>query len=240
MTIADLLDRADRNRIKVSARLAKTPESLAGIDDLLAYFEEALRVVSSNENLKELECLVRRVHEDIEVAVVSTYCGMIAVAVDACRDIMEIELLLREFALVPAAIKAWHNADERERWRRFRPAVLREAQAKRKGVDVKDLQDSKDYGNHSAGLHVSPLQMLWRRGVVEDQRPWLESDFAVVEVIEHGAQLIDALLEVTEALAKGALKQPETTSDLCHAAELVRQGFVPEYAKVVDELFMEK
>jgi hypothetical protein len=236
MTIEKVLDRSDRSRAIVKTRLDKTPETLAGVDDLLGYIGGALRSIAADTELQDLDLFARRGMESVEIAIVATFGGMVSVALDACRDLMELEMLLRDFAAVPGAIRQWHSASENERWRKFRPAVLRERHARRTGVDVKDLQDSKDYRNHSASLHTSPVGMLWRRGVLEDPLPWLESDFAVVELIDHGVRFVRELYAAAESLRRGSLQPPETAKALLFAEEIVHARFVPEYKKIVDGL----
>jgi hypothetical protein len=235
MTVVELLKKAERSKRTVTDRLQKTPEALRGIDDLLAYLDHARQKIESSQDLSELRLFVARAQEDIEVGVVAVFNGMIAVAVDACRDIMEMEMLLREFVAEPSLVEKWYTKDERERLRYFRPALLREKRAKREGVDVKGLQDSVDYSNHSAGLHVSPIEMLWRRGVVEKPRPWLESDFAIAEIIDHSGRFIEVLFNLAQLRHEGTIERPESASDFLTAVDLVRSRFVPEYRKMVNQ-----
>lgn len=130
--------------------MAKTPEALRGIDAVLAYLDRQLRLAENNDKLEGLRLFIARAQEDIGVAIVASFDGMIGVAVDACRDMMELEMLLREFTAEPALLALWLSCDENERRRKFRPILLRQRQANREGVNIRDLQDSEDYGTHSA------------------------------------------------------------------------------------------
>ncbi len=51
--------------------------------------------------------------------------GLLASAIDAMRDVMEIELLLLDFTATPANGERWSTAGNDERWNRFRPGAIR-------------------------------------------------------------------------------------------------------------------
>ncbi len=57
--------------------------------------------------LSRLAFLVTRSAADFETATEATLSGYLSVAVDAMRDVMEIENLLLDFAVSPAHIDEW-------------------------------------------------------------------------------------------------------------------------------------
>lgn len=236
ITIAELFQRAEHNRVVVSDRLLKTPEAIRGINELLIYLENTRSSIASEPTLHRMDFFINRAIHDVEVAIVSAYMGMISVTVDACRDMMEIELLLKDFSLSPERIEEWFEATERDRMNRFRPNQLRQRQARKLGVAPKDLPDSEDYALHSAAVHVSPDKILWRRGVVPDPRPWFESDFAIAELLDHSDRFVNAFLELVKLIAPGVVQAPSDVGYFSIAVELVRTRFVPRFHEIVDAL----
>jgi hypothetical protein len=106
------------------------------------------------------------------------------------RDVMEIEFLLREFVSEPSNISVWLSCSPQERHNQFRPAILRQREARRRGVQTKDLSDSTDYRGHSELLHVTPYHHpIVRRGLIEPSE-FFFGDALFAEIFEHGRRLL--------------------------------------------------
>lgn len=183
--LAASLGRAHENRVE---RLESYQRGLrfAGLEELLEHFQQLEGVYQKSRKLRRLTFLVRRLQGDFCTAIEAGLSGYLAVAIDAMRDVMEIELLLREFYWEPGSIETWLNADGREQHRNFRPAVLRERHAARVGKSADQLADYIDYKGHSMFLHVTPTpSILGGPGI---SSPWLPfgDDACFWEMYEHG------------------------------------------------------
>jgi hypothetical protein len=139
----------------------------AAVEAMLRFWHDLEPVYADNAVLRRLKPLVVRGRQDVEVSVYLLECGICAPALDATRDLMEIEFLVRHFVLEPSAIEHWLVANEKVRKDKFGANTLRQAEAKRRRMDVKDLHDSTDYKGHSQALHVS-LSPIVPRGILEN------------------------------------------------------------------------
>lgn len=128
---------------------------LRGLDELFRVISEATAQLASYPETQPIADLLSRAEADFVIGVDAALAGYVSVAHDSMRDVMEIELLLKEFEHEPAQLTRWLTADQKTR-AEFRPARLRKQQAIIRGIDVKDLPDSVDYRGHSEALHVNP------------------------------------------------------------------------------------
>jgi len=88
--------------------------------------------------------------------------GEHVIVFESMRDVMEIELLIREFQNGPQRIQEWAQSDNATLKKKFAPGVLRQIHANRLGVKPQDLPEHSDYQAHSVGVHVTP----WRNSAV--------------------------------------------------------------------------
>ena len=117
----------------------------------------AIRWFHHFPDLQSITWLLSRVRADFATALEASLSGYHAVCWETMRDVMEIQLLLEEFALDERIKERWERSDQRDRQRLFSHRELRKRKAEREGVDLKDLSDTHDYRGHSAVLHVNPL-----------------------------------------------------------------------------------
>jgi Asp-tRNA(Asn)/Glu-tRNA(Gln) amidotransferase C subunit len=188
---------------------------LRGLDELLLYLDRVEESFKTHPELEKVRTLVWRARGDFEVSTEAALSAMPAVVLDFMRDVMEIELLLRDFASEPARIDEWIRADEQTRWEAFRPAVLRKRYADRQGVRLSDLRDSVDYKGHSAALHVSPFVVPFgSRHIRRAERDSMAADSSFWDIIEHGRRLVDALYELKKSIAPRLAHFPSQRSTL--------------------------
>jgi hypothetical protein len=186
--------RAEEHR---SARLARYAGGarLRGLDQLLAYLAAARKTYAEHPHLRPLAPLIDRLQADFETALEATLSGFSGVMSDGMRDAMEIELLLLDFAAHPGHVPQWLSADERERWQRFRPAVLRE-RLRAAGVEAYTSSSGRvDYAAHSMALHVTPhTAPIGARGLgPAEEQDEVVADAGFWEIFEHGARVLQAI-----------------------------------------------
>lgn len=199
--LAAVLQRAHQNRGERLHRYRRGLR-LAGLEELMDHLQQLEEVFQKSRKLRRLAFLISRLHGDFCTAIEAGLSGYFAVAMDAMRDVMEIEFLLREFYWESGAIDEWLQADERELWRKFRPAVLRQKHANRLGVRVDQLSESIDYKGHSRFLHVTPMPSMF--GGPGLTAPWMPfgDDACFWEMYEHGRRILFAVHHLRRKLAR--------------------------------------
>ena len=86
---------------------------MKGVNDLLVQLDRIATAFGAEPRLHKLTFLIRRVIADFETALEATLSSYAAAAFDAMRDVLEIDYLLKDFALDEKLIDEWLNADER-------------------------------------------------------------------------------------------------------------------------------
>ncbi len=209
--ISPILYRSDAFRARTIRRYINGPY-FSGLNHLLEHLDEAAKSFSENDTLKPAVPLLERARADCEVAIVSVFSGMTSAADDQMRDVMEIEYLLKDFRHDLSRLRAWATASPDEEQRLFSPRQLRAREAKRQGVNPRNLQDAADYRGHSRELHVS--KKSYRsvpRGIDSTFKPTgdLHADMGLWELLWHSRNL---LFEIT-GLYQAAGGEGEQASD---------------------------
>jgi hypothetical protein len=192
--VGSVLWRAHENRIQnLSSQNAR--ERIAGIEELLVYLESCAEVARKHTHLLPIAFLIDRARGDFDTAIEAALTGMQSAVFDAMRDVMEIGLLLEDFAHDADRISLWLAGESKNK---FLPVKLRERKAKRLGLgSVQELPDSIDYKGHSETLHVIPRRSIFsEKGVLA---PQVGSDSVYWEMYFHGRELAATLLELFEA-----------------------------------------
>lgn len=188
---------------------------LPGFDQVLLQCSQLNAYFDGTKQLKLIAFLVRRAQADIEIAIEALLVGRQALVSDAMRDVMEIEMLLRDFAARPSSIADWVSADERTLRNRFSPKEIRRRLANDlypgKGFD---LPEADEYAVHSSVLHPSPHgnahQEKQRDATMHDGRVLFESG----EVLEHAIRLFVACDALIDAMGPTSAGRPPTHRDL--------------------------
>jgi hypothetical protein len=195
-----VLARAHANRTKVLYTRAAGIR-FSGLDEWMGYLNE-LETAFEDSRLLLIKFLVSRIRSDYEVAIEATLAGLPCAVFDSMRDVMEVNLLLEDFAADKNRLSSWLSADNKTLIHEFMPKHLRQRKAKRAGLaHVKDLTDSRDYFAHSHALHVQPQVYPYeRRGLVELGHPVLD-DFCYWEMFGHALSLCATLEALVKTLA---------------------------------------
>ena len=127
---------------------------LRGLEQLYEYLERSEQLLTESMWARDFAFLVRRIRTNFDVALESTLSGHVSSALEAMRDVLEIELLLRDFTAFPDHASEWLSASERDRSKRFGAAELRRRQ--RSIGHHWSESDESDYRGHSMALHVTP------------------------------------------------------------------------------------
>ena len=178
------------------ARFKGLEELLRDLDALRGAFESAAR-------LSRLATLLARSLADFETAIEACLSGYLSVAVDAMRDVMEVENLLLDFAVHSDHIGEWFTAGPKDLRNKFNPATVRRRLQQAREGHYASSQDSADYRAHSAALHVNPHRNpLTTRGFLSEQG--FEGDAAFWELFEHARRLRLAIRRLVMATSPGS------------------------------------
>lgn len=212
-SVAPILYRSGHFRSARLRRYFNTP-LLAGLNRLLERLDLAAEAYEMDDRLRPAAQLVRRARSDFEAAIVSSFSALSFVCRDQMRDVMEIEYLLRDFRYDLARLDQWAAADEKDEKNLFPSRVLREREAKRRGLDdPKHLIDSLDYSLHSSSIHVTKRShRSVERGVETDRGPAgvFHGDEDMWEMFIHAGRLLEQTAGLYEA---AGLSAPEAPND---------------------------
>jgi hypothetical protein len=186
---------------------------LSGADELLRHLH--LIEASLRKHDSDLGFLVARAIGDFEIAVEAAVSGMLCVAHDSMRDVMELEFLLREFTAEANQLDRWLHADQATLKTEFSPNRMRQREANRLGIPVRDLAGHADYKGHSLALHVTPSRSpLTRKGLVEDSDLLFGSDMAFWELFFHARRFVFALHELLNHPRFAGILNPDPSAAL--------------------------
>ncbi len=162
---------------------------VAGLDQLLGYLEVAERAFSDGPPLMAGTAdLIARGRSDFVIALDATLGGLMSVASDAMRDVLEIEMLLLDFALDPDRLDLWLSDTRRKE---FKPVVVRKRLRDAAVEEVTSSVFGVDYAAHSSALHVNPKPLPFAgKAAVDDG---FELDAGFWEMLEDGRRLLTAI-----------------------------------------------
>lgn len=140
---------------------------------------------------------------DFETAIENALSGYLAVAMDAMRDVMEIENLLLDFAVDPRHIDRWLAADARTLRTTYSAAEVRNRLHVAQAGAYASSAEAPDYRAHSQSLHVRPgRHPIAERGFSADSG-W-NGDAAYWEIFEHHRRIRIAIGQLTATLSSGS------------------------------------
>jgi hypothetical protein len=122
--LGSVLEEAEIRRAAALSRLTDDVR-LKGANDLLGQLDHIATAFATEPRLRKLTFLIRRAIADFETALEATLSSYTAVAFDAMRDVLEIDYLLRDFAVDQQLIDEWLNADEKTLLNKFSPGSVR-------------------------------------------------------------------------------------------------------------------
>lgn len=89
---------------------------------------------------------------------------MLAIVSDSMRDVIEVDMLIKDFVANDDRIELWVQSNERRRRSEFAPAAVRRRVARSLGVGEAAVPGADDYRAHSRLLHVAP-PLLYERAL---------------------------------------------------------------------------
>jgi hypothetical protein len=193
----DALMRADRHRPRRWQQFID-PVDVHAIDLLLGFLMASSDALASSGASWYLDFLPTRIADDVRVSLEGMLSGYLQVASDAMRDVIETELLIRDFALDPRQIDRWRNADERHLRRDFKPVDCRRRQASALGVPLAEVPGATDYAAHSQLLHARP-PLLFARSPESGHRAIYVLN-AVADIMVHGISAVEGLVLLFRAI----------------------------------------
>lgn len=183
---------------------------LTGAENLLEYLERAHDAYLADTDLAPIAFLLKRARADVVTALDATLGGLIAVAADCMRDVLEIETLLYDFAIDKECGNRWLRAGQSERRRHWAQFEVRKRLREAGLAELTSSAEEVDYAAHSRALHVNPVEpAIGRRGHTDDH--WAV-DAGFWELFEHGARLIAAIEFLRAVRWKGGPVVPELLS----------------------------
>jgi hypothetical protein len=153
--------------------------------------------------MAKTEPLLARARADFEIALDATLGGHFAPASDAMRDVLEIEMLLLDFAVDPDRLNLWLSGTKQST---FRPAEVRKRLRKAGAGEVTSSVFGADYAAHSAALHVNPRPLPFGGKTPVDDG--FELDAGFWEMLEHGRRLLTAVEAVRVRASDDADHEP--------------------------------
>lgn len=174
---------------------------LHGFNELVNHATELEDHFSTDADLSGLTFLVKRFRSDVEVAVEALLGGRHGVLAAAMRDVMELELLLRDFSFDTAHIVKWLTCDEATRVGYFSPGQVRHrlAMVLYPGQNV-DLPDAVEYTFHSKGTHATPNSPPDFDNVLSTESEPGRLLFYSFEIVEHARRFFAAVYLLMRAL----------------------------------------
>lgn len=140
---------------------------------------------------------MRALH-DFLLAVDGTLAGEHVTVFESMRDVMEIELLIREFRNQRHRIREWIESDNDALKKKFTPGILRQLHANRVGLKPQDLPEHADYQAHSIGVHVTPFSGIppfGSRDMITDCSDPFAVEACFWDIFSHAQSLLTRLLE---------------------------------------------
>jgi hypothetical protein len=211
--------RADRHRLRRWQQFIDSVD-LQAIDLLLGFLISVSKSLEASE-LHDLAFLPDRIADDVRISLEGLLSGYLQVASDAMRDIIETELLIRDFSSDPDRITRWRNANEDERRHYFFTPRMRERQAKALGVPSAEVPGTADYRAHSQLLHVRP-PLLFPRSPGPQTLAGLRVIYvldALADIMRHGGSAVEALNLLLNTLDRSGPNPEQTLAALTAASD---------------------
>lgn len=187
---------------------------LAGLGEGRDHLASLSKLYGTLGDACDIAFLVDRAVDDIDLGFESLLAGRHGLVGDAMRDVMEIEMLLRDFAGDKDRLERWLKSDDRTRRREYAPAVVR----RRVAEDLYpgkalDLPEAREYSAHSVALHPTPYRPLTGgREFCETTDPHTIHHL-LGELVEHTARVIRAGYYFLGRLNTG-IEPPDPSTDL--------------------------
>jgi len=153
------LRRVQRNREGRLYLLSLDSSALNGLEDVLSGLEHLVGIFQREDSTRAVALLLERAQADFHIALSALVDGFHSVLNDSMRDVIEIELLLRDFSYDPDRAAKWLTATREQPRKDFSARAVRDRVARNlTGQEGYKLPDENEYSAHSELLHVTPLE----------------------------------------------------------------------------------
>lgn len=232
-TIYRLLDR--RRFIKgitIGLLTEQFSDYVRAFEEFLVFLSEVEELYMAFAKTEPIAFLVARIAEDFEVAFDVLASGHYYLLTDRMRDVLEVDLLVKDFLLDSTRIQVWLHSDPRTIRNDYSPRAIRARLAKAQRIEVGQLAGTSDYSIHSQLLHLGPMQYhhpsIPAPGTFRTIRGQQALSWIIVclhEVFYHAGAIMDSLLALYHRLSHHSIKDVKIAADLEH--------FVAVYAKTL-------
>jgi len=199
--VTEALMRSDRHRPRRWQQFID-PVDLQAIELLMGFLTSTSNLLEEDDGTSDLAFIPTRIADDIRMSVEGLLSGYLQISSDAMRDIIETELLIRDFTLDLQQIDRWRNASERVLRERFQARHMRRRQADALGVPISDVPGATDYSAHSKLLHIGP-PLLFNRSPESGHHAIYVLD-ALYDIIFHGISVAQAIGSFLNAINRPA------------------------------------
>jgi hypothetical protein len=197
----EALMRSDRHRLRRWEQFID-PVDLQAMEALLDFLTSASGLLEEDSETSDLAFIPIRIANDVRMSLEGLLSGYLQISSDAMRDIIETELLIRDFTLDPQQIDQWRNASKRVLREKFQAGQMRKRQADALGIPIADVPGATDYGAHSKLLHLGP-PLLFERSPESGHQAIYVLD-ALYDIMFHGLSVVQALGSFLEAINRPA------------------------------------
>jgi hypothetical protein len=195
--VTEALMRSDRHRPRRWQQFIDSVD-LQAIELLLNFLMSTSTLLEKDSGTRDLAFIPTRLADDVRVSLEGLLSGYFQVSSDAMRDIIETELLIRDFTLDQEQIGRWRNATERVLRNEFRAGQMRSRQANALGIPISDVPGTTDHHAHSRLLHPGP-PLLFERSPESGHQAIHVLD-TLSDVIFHGNSAAQALGSFLDAI----------------------------------------
>jgi hypothetical protein len=194
--LARPLTHADKIRAERLSWFLDNTNRLEGLEEFSQFLDATTKWFREFPELKAITFLLWRAGADFVTAIEATISGFHAVANDSMRDVMEIELLLAEFAHDPPQMEKWLTCSPKVRMNTFGHGELRKRKAARLGIEPSELSDVADYRGHSTMLHVNPIVHPFGSKGLSQEAIDVNADMCFWDIYQHARNLFKVVLEL--------------------------------------------
>lgn len=184
-----------------------------GLDEVLSNLDELRLAFAEGRALQQVTFLIVRCIADFETAIENALSGYLSVAVDAMRNVMEIENLFLDFAVDPHRIDQWLWADARTLRTTYSPPEVRNRLHRARVGAYASSAEAPDYRAHRQALHVRPGRHPVADKGFSAERGW-NGDAAYWEIFEHHRRLRDAIASLVRTVSAGSDAERLATCEL--------------------------
>ncbi len=237
--LARPLTHADKIRAERLSWFLNNTNRLEGLEEFSQFLDAATNWFREFPELKAIAFLLARAGADFVTAIEATISGFHAVALDSMRDVMEIELLLAEFAHDPPQMEKWLTDSQRVRRNTFSHGELRKRKAARLGIESSELSDAVDYRGHSTILHVNPIVHPFGSRGLSPEAIDVGADACFWDIYQHARNLFKVILELIGQFGESrhveGWKPPDVAQFTKEYGEAMRvQGVIMEKLKELE------